>query len=140
MATASIPRKAIVLAAGLSTRMYPIRELYPKSLLPIAGRSGLFRILDMLKNFSEQPLTFTVDEKTFGVEVNSENGKFKLSGYNPDEYPKLPELESPASVTVSAEVIGEAINRSLFATGNDDLRPVMSYVHILQIHLIFYYC
>ncbi len=83
-------------------------------------------MLDTLKNFPDQPLTFNVDEKTFGMEISSENGKFKLSGFNADEYPKIPELESPASVTVGSEILAEAINRTLFATGSDDLRPVMS--------------
>ena len=83
-------------------------------------------MLDTLKNFPDQPLTFNVDEKTFGMEISSENGKFKLSGYNADEYPKIPELESPANVTVSTDILSEAINRTLFATGSDDLRPVMS--------------
>ena len=50
-------------------------------------------ILDTLKNFPEQPLTFTVDEKTYGMEISSENGKFKLSGFNADEYPKIPSLD-----------------------------------------------
>ncbi len=83
-------------------------------------------IMDTLKNFPEQPLTFNVDEKTFGMEISSENGKFKLSGFNADEYPRIPELESPATVNVSSEIVSEAVNRTLFATGSDDLRPVMS--------------
>ena len=83
-------------------------------------------ILDTLKNFPEQPLTFTVDEKTYGMEISSENGKFKLSGFNADEYPKIPDLDSPSKVKLSAEVFCEAITRTLFATGSDDLRPVMS--------------
>lgn len=96
-------------------------------------------MLDTLKNFAEQPLTFDVDEKTFGMEISSENGKFKLSGYNADEYPKIPELESPANVTVSTEILSEAINRTLFATGSDDLRPVMSgvFFEFGQDHLRF---
>ncbi len=83
-------------------------------------------ILDTLKNFPEQPLTFTVDEKTYGMEISSENGKFKLSGFSADEYPKIPTLEEPSNVTLSSEVLNEAIIRTLFATGSDDLRPVMS--------------
>lgn len=96
-------------------------------------------ILDTLKNFPDQPLTFNVDEKTFGMEISSENGKFKLSGFNADEYPKLPELEAPANVTVSTEILSEAINRTLFASGNDELRPVMSgvFFEFGQDHLRF---
>ena len=83
-------------------------------------------LLDTLKSFPEQPLTFSIDDKTYAVEINSDNGKYKLTGFDGNEFPKLPSLEAPSAVTVGAEVLYEAINKTLFATGNDDLRPVMS--------------
>ncbi len=83
-------------------------------------------LLDTLKTFAEQPLTFTVEEKTMTIEISSDNGKYKLAGQNGDEFPKVPELESPSTVKLPASVLADAISRSLFATGNDELRPVMS--------------
>lgn len=83
-------------------------------------------LLDYLKTLPEQPLTFTIDEKTLGVEISSSYGKGKLAGFSADEFPKNPEMEDPASVTVPSEVLSEAIQKTIFATGNDDLRPVMS--------------
>lgn len=85
------------------------------------------RILtDTLKTFAEQPLTFTVDTNTYGIEIASDQGRYKLTGQNPDEFPKMPELENPTSIKVASKVLSRAINKTIFATGSDELRPVMS--------------
>jgi DNA polymerase III subunit beta len=83
-------------------------------------------LLDTLKTFAEQPLHFTVDDKTFGIEIASDNGKYKLSGQNGDEFPKIPTVDSAASLDINSSIIFNAINKTLFAAGNDELRPVMS--------------
>ncbi len=83
-------------------------------------------LLDYLKTLPEQPLTFTVDDKTLGIEISSSYGKSKLAGFPSDEFPKNPEMEDPSSIRLPAEVLSEAVQKTIFATGNDDLRPVMS--------------
>jgi len=83
-------------------------------------------LLDTLKTFAEQPLHFTVDDKTFGIEIASDNGKYKLSGQNGDEFPKIPTVDSAASLDINSSIIFNAIDKTLFAAGNDELRPVMS--------------
>lgn len=83
-------------------------------------------LLDTLKTFPTQPLTFTIDDKDFGIEITSDEGKYKLSGLNGEEFPKTPEIESPSTIKIKADIIENAINKTLFATGNDELRPVMS--------------
>lgn len=83
-------------------------------------------LLDTLKTFAEQPLTFSINEKTFIMELSSENGKFKLAGHDGAEFPKIPTIEQPNSIELPAEVLLEAINKTIFATGTDELRPVMS--------------
>ena len=83
-------------------------------------------LLDTLKTFSDQPLTFLIDKNTYGIEIGSENGKFKLAGQNGDEFPKTPTMESASKTNMPAEVLASAINKTLFATGNDELRPIMS--------------
>lgn len=83
-------------------------------------------LLDTLKTFPEQPLTFTIDKENFGVEISSDYGKYKLTGHNGVEFPKTPKLESPSNISIEANTLGNAINKTLFATGNDELRPVMS--------------
>lgn len=84
-------------------------------------------LIDTLKTFNtELPLTFRVHADNFQVEISSQSGKYKLSGLNGDEYPRLPVLENPNVIEMPSDVFQEAINRTLFATGNDELRPVMT--------------
>jgi DNA polymerase-3 subunit beta len=84
-------------------------------------------LLDTLKTFSDIPITFTVDTKgTYAIEISAGEGKYKLSGHNAEEFPKTPTLESASSIELDSLIIADAINKSLFATGNDELRPVMS--------------
>ena len=83
-------------------------------------------LLDTLKTFSSQPLTFLINEDNYGIEINSENGIYKLSGQNAAEFPKTPNLSSSTSATINSLTFVNAINKTLFACGNDELRPVMS--------------
>ncbi len=83
-------------------------------------------VLDYLKTLPEQPLTFTIDEASLGIEISSSYGKSKVAGFSADEFPRNPEMDDASSVTIPSDVISEAIHKTIFATGNDDLRPVMS--------------
>lgn len=83
-------------------------------------------LLDALKTFAEQPLTFTIHDKNFGIEISSNSGKYKLSGLDGAEFPKIPQVEKATSIELPSLVLQEAINKTLFATGSDELRPVMS--------------
>ncbi|HMQ76943.1 MAG TPA: DNA polymerase III subunit beta [Flavobacteriales bacterium] len=83
-------------------------------------------LLDTLKAFPEQPLTFSIDGKHHGVEISSDQGKYKMTGFSGAEFPKSPTLEDPSRFLLPAGTLAMAINKTLFATGNDDLRPVMS--------------
>lgn len=87
-------------------------------------------LIDTLKTFSEQPLTFLIEEKTHAIEIVSDYGKYKLTGFDGEEYPKIPVMDKAKSFSISASALQDAINKSLFATGNDELRPVMSGVFI----------
>ncbi len=83
-------------------------------------------LLDTLKTFPEQPLTFLIEEKTCGIEIVSDFGKYKLTGFDADEFPRQPSMDSAKTLTISSTILHNAINKTLFATGNDELRPVMS--------------
>jgi len=82
-------------------------------------------LLDSLKNISEQPLTFNID-KNFAVEITSDNGKYKVMGENPDNFPKEPAPEEATSFSIKSGALLTAINKALFAVSNDDLRPAMT--------------
>ena len=82
-------------------------------------------LMDSLKNIPEQPLTFNID-KNFGIELTSDNGKYKVMGENPDNFPKEPVADDANSFTITSSALVTAINKSLFAVSNDDLRPAMT--------------
>lgn len=87
-------------------------------------------LIDSLKSFPEQPLTFIINPETFGVEIASGYGKYKLHGHDPEEFPKVAEIEDGNSFKMDASILYSGINKTIFATGNDDLRPVMSGVYM----------
>ena len=82
-------------------------------------------LIDSLKNIPEQPLTFSID-KNFSVEITSDNGKYKVMGENPDNFPKAPVADKTNSFTISSIALLTAVNKTLFAVSNDDLRPAMT--------------
>jgi DNA polymerase III subunit beta len=82
-------------------------------------------LMDSLKNIPEQPLSFNID-KNFSVEITSDNGKYKVMGENPDNFPKEPSADDTTSFTMSSSALVTGITKSLFAVSNDDLRPAMT--------------
>lgn len=82
-------------------------------------------LLESLKNIPEQPLTFNID-KNYGVEITTDNGKYKVMGENPDNFPKEPMADASTSFKVKSEALSTAISKCLFAVSNDDLRPAMT--------------
>ena len=87
---------------------------------------------DTLKEFPEQPLTFEINPETLSVVISSENGQFTLNGQNGDEYPLMPLIkeENKISADIDGELLFSGINKTLFATADDELRPVMNGVYI----------
>ncbi len=83
-------------------------------------------LLETLKTLPDQPISFSVDEKTFAIEISAGDGKYKLSGENGEDFPKIPTVDNPSSVAMPASVLGEAINKTLFAVSSDELRPAMT--------------
>jgi DNA polymerase-3 subunit beta len=83
-------------------------------------------LLDILKNFSDQPLSFHINKENFGIELSSDYGKYKLVGQQADDFPKSPEMSDVEVIKISGNIVANAIEKTIFATGNDDLRPVMS--------------
>lgn len=83
-------------------------------------------LLETLKALPDQPVTISVDDETFAIEITSAYGKYKLAGENGADFPKIPEPESVDFVNIPATVLTNAIANSLFATSNDELRPAMT--------------
>jgi DNA polymerase-3 subunit beta len=82
-------------------------------------------LMDSLKNLPNQPLTFDID-KNFGIEITSDNGKYKVMGENPDNFPKEPPADETSAFTMTSHQLLTAINKTIYAVSNDDLRPAMT--------------
>ena len=83
-------------------------------------------LLETLKEFSEQPLTFQIDEQNFSLNITSANGTYSFVGANGMEYPEMPMEDGENTFTMPSNVLLEAINKTLFCTADDELRPVMN--------------
>jgi len=89
-------------------------------------------LLDTLKEFSVQPLAFDINMDTLAVVISSENGKFSVVGQNGIDFPALPSIKKDKkfSFRINADILLVGISRTLFATADDELRPVMGGIFI----------
>ncbi|MBD0831872.1 DNA polymerase III subunit beta [Aestuariibaculum sediminum] len=115
--------KLTVSASDLETTMSSTLEVDSDSEGSVAIPARL--LLDTLKTFPEQPLTFVIEDNNT-VEISSNHGKYALAYASGKEFPKAVVLEDPSKTVVLGDVLATAISKTIFAAGNDDLRPVMS--------------
>ena len=111
-----------VSASDLESTMSTTLEVESDSEGQVAVPAKL--LLDTLKTFPEQPLTFVVESNN-SIEISSNHGKYALAFVSADEFPKPIELTDPIQTVVPSDMLAKAINKTIFAAGNDDLRPVM---------------
>ena len=87
-------------------------------------------VLDAVKELPEQPLTFEVNMSTFEVTVGYQNGQYQFTAQNADEYPQTAPIQNDVhAITIDATALNENINRTLFATDNNEIRPVMNGIY-----------
>ena len=120
--------KLTVTASDLQTSMITELNVESKERGNIAVPAKI--LLDTLKNLPDQPVTFSIDESTYSIEISSDNGRYKLAGENATDFPKVPAVSQDFSAVLSSEVFSRAINNTIFATSNDELRPAMTGVYI----------
>lgn len=96
---------------------------------------------DTLKEFPEQPLTFEINMENLSVVINSENGQFTVVGQNGDEFPQMAKLKDDAKIELDmdSELLLSGLSKTLFATADDELRPVMNgvFMEISEDNLTF---
>ena len=117
-----------ITASDLQTSMITELEVEAKEDGSIAIPAKI--LLETLRNLPEQPVTFSIDADTYSIEINSDNGRYKLSGENATDFPKIPTVSDGYSVNMSSGVLAQAINSTIYATSNDELRPAMTGVYI----------
>ncbi len=89
-------------------------------------------LIDTLKEFPEQPLTFQVNNENYGIEIFSDNGKYTIVGQSGEDFPEMPAVDEEAAttVTITSKVLLKGIEKTLFATADDELRPVMNGIFV----------
>ena len=104
--------------------------------LPIEARGEPVRVavparilLDILKALPDQPITFIIDEDTFAIEISSENGKYKISGENGEDFPLIPRPEHAESVQIPIHVMFKAITKTLFAASSDEDKAALNGIY-----------
>jgi DNA polymerase III subunit beta len=120
--------KLTVTASDLQTSMITEIDVEAKDDGNIAVPAKI--LIETLKNLPEQPVTFSIDKETYSVEISSDNGRYKLAGENATDFPKIPVVTNATTVDMSTEVLSNAINNTIFATSNDELRPAMTGVYV----------
>ncbi len=120
--------KLTVTASDLQTSMITEINIESKEKGNIAVPARI--LLETLKNLPDQPVTFSVDESTYSIEISSDNGRYKLAGENATDFPKVPAVSNDFSANISTEVLARAINNTIFATSSDELRPAMTGVYV----------
>jgi DNA polymerase III subunit beta len=85
-------------------------------------------LLEALKKFPEQPLNFDINMDTYAVDIVTEKGKFSVVGQNGEDFPPIPEVDSANAqrFQIPVDMLQTGIVKTIFATANDDLRPVMN--------------
>lgn len=112
-----------VSASDLETTMSAVVTIESDSTGSIAISARL--LLDTLKTFPDQPLTFKTEGDSI-IEIISDQGKYDMAYFGGDEFPKSVSLPSPSKTVIPSNILATAISKTIFAAGNDDLRPVMS--------------
>lgn len=85
---------------------------------------------ETLRTFPDQPLTFKTNTNNHVLEIISEQGNYTISYIDSDEFPNTPEVSEAKSISIDSSTLSKGIKNTLFATGNDELRPVMSGVYM----------
>lgn len=87
-------------------------------------------LIDILKNFPDIPVSFNIDEDTLAIEITTGEGRYKMVGHKSDEFPKVPVLENASKWEIPADILACGFEKTIFATGNDEIRPVMTGVYM----------
>ncbi|MBK9330109.1 MAG: DNA polymerase III subunit beta [Sphingobacteriales bacterium] len=113
-----------ITATDLDTTMSVSMDIESKEIFKVAIPARI--LLDSLKALPEQPITIAVDETTNGIEMTTDNGKYKLSGENSADFPKEPVADGVEEVKLASSILNKGVTKTLFAVSNDELRPAMT--------------
>lgn len=117
-------KRLTICTTDLNTTMKTSLAIEGKGTAKIAVPSKI--LLETVKSLPEQPITFSFDEATFAIEINTDKGKYKLSGENGEDFPAIPEVSRSSSFGLPSSSLLSAVTNTLFAVGTDELRQAMT--------------
>jgi DNA polymerase-3 subunit beta len=129
----------LITAADSETRMttkIDVNDMTGEGVFAVPSKN----LLESLKELPEQPITFEINDASLELFIYYENGKYNFIAQKGDEYPQAKPLNEEANqLTLKASDLLAGITRTLFAGGDDELRPVMNgvYFDITPENLIF---
>lgn len=112
-----------ITASDLETTISTTIDVIFKGNLSVCVPAKL--LIEILKTFAEQPLVFEITENNT-MQIISNTGEYAIACLDSDEYPRSVEIKNSTSTSITANILSNAISKTLLAVGNDDLRPVMS--------------
>ena len=83
-------------------------------------------LIDVMKNFPDIPVSFNIDEATLAIEITTGEGRYKMVGHKSDEFPQVPVIAEPSMWDIPADVLACGFEKTIFATGSDEIRPIMT--------------
>ena len=87
-------------------------------------------MLDTLKEFPEMPLSIEVVDTTWEIKITWASGHLSIPGASAVSYPAVQTLAAERkSLTLDVDLLVSGINKTIFATADDELRPVMNGVY-----------
>lgn len=117
-------KRLTICTTDLNTTMKTSLAIEGKGKAKIAVPSKI--LLETVKSLPEQPITFSFDSATFAIEINTDKGKYKLSGENGEDFPAIPEVSRSSSFGLPSSSLLSAVTNTLFAVGTDELRQAMT--------------
>ncbi len=117
--------KLRITASDLETTMtvvIPVSKAIDNGIIAVPARY----LIDILKTFPDVPMSFNINNETFQIEISAGDGKYKLTGFNGDVFPQSPVVDNSIAISLNSQTLSNAFNKTLFATGNDDMRIVMT--------------
>lgn len=82
-------------------------------------------LLDIIKSMDDVPMTFSVEDTTYGISITSGEGKYRIAGKNPETFPNMPEAQNTTAIKLTSSLLVNAIGMTAFAASTDEMRPQM---------------
>ncbi len=120
-----------ITASDLETTLtanLPVENVEEDGIIAIPAK----RVLDTLREFPEQPLLIEANESTWEVSISWKSGKLVIPGTSGLSYPKPAAFqeEGTSTLEIEAKDLSSGIEKTIFATAEDEMRPVMNGIYL----------